>query len=152
MTDQEKTHTGGCMCGSVRYEVAGEPMEVGYCHCQMCQKSLGSVFGVFAIFDRQGFRFTEGEPRFYRSSHAKQRSFCPNCGSPLTMWNADKAIQTHVGILIGTLDHPEHFPPERYSGNHSGIESQVPWFKMDDGLPRRKTEDDQWYVSPNRGS
>lgn len=152
MPEQDKTHTGGCRCGSIRYEVAGEPMEVGYCHCRMCQQSLGSVFGVFAMFERQGFRFTAGEPRLYRSSHAKERGFCSNCGSPLTMWNADVAIRKHVGILIGTLDHPELFPPVRYAGNHSGVESQVPWFKMDDGLPRMKTEDDQWHVFPNHGS
>lgn len=148
MNDLASQHTGGCLCGSIRYEVTGEPREVGYCHCRMCQKSLGNLFGVFAIFERSSFQFTKGEPTFYRSSHAKQRSFCPNCGSPLTMWNADKAIQNHVGILVGTLDHPELFAPERHSGNHSGIESQVSWFHIEDGLPRWETEDDPSYVAP----
>ena len=149
MTEREKKHTGGCMCGSVRYEVTGEPRDVGYCHCRMCQKSLGNLFGIFAIFEREGFRFTKGEPAFYCSSRPKQRSFCPICGTPLTMWNANKAIQNHVGIMVGTLDHPELFPPEKYSGNHSGIESQVPWFHIEDGLPRWKTEDDPWYIPPS---
>ncbi len=146
MTDQDKKHTGGCLCGAIRYEVTGEPSEVGYCHCRMCQKALGNLFGVFAIFKRAGFQFTKGEAAFYRSSPHKQRSFCPNCGSPLTMWNADKSIQNQVGILVGTLDHPELFPPERYAGNHSGIESHVPWFRIDDGLPRWKTEDDPLFI------
>ena len=152
MPEHDTTHKGGCMCGSVRYEVTGEPSEVGYCHCRMCQKHLGNLFGIFAIFERRGFQFTSGQPTFYRSSQHKQRGFCPNCGSPLTMWNADIALRNHVGILVGTLDHPEHFPPQKYSGNHSGVESQVPWFQIEDGLPRWKTVDDPLYIPPSRES
>lgn len=143
----EKKRAGGCMCGAVRYEVTGEPSEVGYCHCRMCQKILGNLFGMFAIFNHDGFQFTRGEPKFYRSSEPKQRSFCGDCGSPLTMWSADTKIRKNVGIMLGTLDHPEEFPPAKYSGNHSGIESQVPWFQVDDGLPRWKTEDDPHYIA-----
>jgi hypothetical protein len=146
MTEEETKHMGGCMCGSIRYEVSGEPSEVDYCHCRMCQKILGSVFGVFAIFERKGFRFTRGEPTFYRSSRHKQRSFCSTCGSPLTMWNADTAIQNAVGIMLGSLDCPELFPPEEFSGNHSGIESRIPWFHLEDGLPRWMTEDDPSFI------
>ena len=25
--------TGGCMCGSVRYETTGEPFAINHCHC-----------------------------------------------------------------------------------------------------------------------
>jgi hypothetical protein len=54
--------------------------------------------------------------------------------------------------MLGTLDHPELFPPEKYAGNHSGIESQVSWFHIDDGLPRWKTEDDPLYIPPGGAS
>lgn len=148
MTGQSEMHTGGCLCGAIRYEVTGTPSEVGYCHCRMCQKALGSVFGVFAIFAHRGFRFTAGEPTFYRSSPPKERSFCPACGSPLTMWNADTANRPHVAIMLGTLDNPELFPPKNYAGNHSGIESALSWFHIDDGLPRWRTEDDPLYIKP----
>jgi hypothetical protein len=88
------------------------------------------------MFEHKAFRFTQAEPSFYCSSRLRERSLCPNCGSPLIMWNADKASQNHVGILIGTLDHPELYPPEKYAGSHSGIESQVPWLRIEAGLPR----------------
>jgi hypothetical protein len=38
------------------------------------------------------------------------------------MWNADKAIQKHLGIMVGTLDHPELFHPEKLSGNPPATE------------------------------
>ena len=45
--------------------------------------------------------------------------------------------------MIGSLDHPEVFPPK----SHSGIESQLPWLKIDDGLPRWTTEDDPYFIA-----
>jgi hypothetical protein len=42
-------------------------------------------------------------------------------------------------VLIGTLDHPEEWPP---NGRHHGIESQIPWNVIHDDLPRMRTEDD----------
>jgi len=49
MNDEEKT-TGGCLCGAVRYESTKPPIWVGYCHCRMCQKAYGNLFGIFAAF------------------------------------------------------------------------------------------------------
>ena len=34
-------HTGGCLCGAVRYEATGEPSMAGYCFCEDCQKASG---------------------------------------------------------------------------------------------------------------
>ena len=29
------THKGGCYCGAVEIEMRGEPLETGYCHCEL---------------------------------------------------------------------------------------------------------------------
>lgn len=34
---------GGSNCGQVRFEVGGEPLRVGFCHCQVCRKETGSL-------------------------------------------------------------------------------------------------------------
>ncbi|MBT6202849.1 MAG: hypothetical protein P8Q36_00365 [Alphaproteobacteria bacterium] len=34
----QRTHTGGCMCGGVRYSVTGPLREVIACHCRECQQ------------------------------------------------------------------------------------------------------------------
>lgn len=33
------THSGGCMCGGVRYEVTGPLREIIACHCRECQQA-----------------------------------------------------------------------------------------------------------------
>ncbi len=46
--------------------------------------------------------------------------------------------QPEMGVLIGTLDRPEEWPADR---RHNGIESEVPWLVIDDGLPRVRADD-----------
>ncbi len=36
--------TGGCLCGSVRYESAASPLMTAVCHCRDCQKQTGTAF------------------------------------------------------------------------------------------------------------
>ncbi len=43
-----------------------------------------------------------------------------------------------VGAAIGSLDHPEDWPPSVYWG----VESQIPWLTIDDDLPRLRTGED----------
>ena len=135
--------TGGCLCGAVRYEVSQLPDDdVGYCHCRMCQKASGGLFSYSVIFDApnigETFKFIQGEPKYYRSSEWMERGFCPECGTPLVFRDSGG-----FGVMIGSLDRPEDFPPT----SHSGIESQVPWLKIDDGLPRWRTEDDPYFIA-----
>ncbi len=37
----ETTHTGGCLCGGVRYQVRGELRGVIACHCSQCRRTSG---------------------------------------------------------------------------------------------------------------
>ena len=34
-------HTGGCLCGGVRYVVEGALREVIACHCSQCRRTSG---------------------------------------------------------------------------------------------------------------
>ncbi len=132
MTDAR--HTGGCLCGAVRYEASVPPANSHYCHCRMCQRAMGNVFGMFVMFPADKFRFTGAAPKRYRSSAFAERGFCADCGTPI-LFQYDTQ-PTRIGITLGSLDHPEAAPPER----HIGIESHVPWLRFDDGLPRGETE------------
>jgi hypothetical protein len=87
--------SGGCSCGAVRFQVHGEPVRVGLCHCTTCRKETGSVFMAFAIWPKDRFEST-GETRSWENRH-----FCPACGSRL--FDASDG-DVEVEIKLGALD------------------------------------------------
>lgn len=42
-------HTGGCLCGNVRFVAVGSPYRVGVCHCLDCRKHHGALFSASSI-------------------------------------------------------------------------------------------------------
>ncbi len=44
--------TGHCFCGAVRYRYEGEPVTIGLCQCDRCQRQSGSAFLIGVIFPR----------------------------------------------------------------------------------------------------
>ena len=139
MNDKTMPITGGCLCGAVRYEAGEEPYSVAVCHCRMCQRAYGHGSGIFVLFRKGVLRITKGEPKYYKSSAWSERGFCADCGSPLGMRD-----ETGHGVLVGTLDHPEEWPP---NGGHSGIEGRLSWDVIHDDLPQWRTEDDPDYIA-----
>ena len=142
MGGEPKPITGGCLCGAVRYEADEPPRHVEYCHCRMCQKHTGSAFGVYAAIRADSLRITCGAPKFYKSSDIAERGFCADCGSTLMDRYFDPD-DPYVWVAVGTFDHPEDAPPNQ----HFGVESQVPWLTIDDGLPRAHSEDDPDFIA-----
>ncbi|MCO6050766.1 GFA family protein [Mesorhizobium sp. RP14(2022)] len=88
-----RARTGGCLCGAVRYEVSGEPTQVGICHCGDCRKESGSAFALIAAWPRDSFKMT-GETASYRGRH-----FCSTCGGRLFFLR-----ETEARIRVGSLD------------------------------------------------
>ena len=52
--------TGSCLCGSVRYEVSGEPLFARFCCCRDCQRQSGSGHAAGWGFPATGFRLIRG--------------------------------------------------------------------------------------------
>jgi len=46
-------HTGKCLCGEVTYEVSGEPVSQGNCHCIDCRKNTGAGFATILFFKEE---------------------------------------------------------------------------------------------------
>ena len=106
MTDEE--HTGGCLCGALRYRASGAPERVGICHCETCRRNTGAPFAAFAVFARERFAVLSGETGFFQSSPEGKRHFCRACGSPI-YW--DWSNSDEVDVTLDSLDEPERMRP-----------------------------------------
>lgn len=106
------TYTGGCLCGAVRYEAAGEPRYCGHCYCADCRKASGSGFIPFMAFASTAIRFS-GRTRMFVCKAANGgdavRNFCPNCGSLL--FGGEVGTHAWHTIYAGSLDDPSRFRP-----------------------------------------
>lgn len=103
--------TGGCQCGEMRYESAGEPLALYVCHCLECRKQSASAFGMSLEVPRDGLRLTRGTPKFWtRASDSGRRircAFCPSCGSRL--WHQAEGTPATVTLKAGSLDEAVDF-------------------------------------------
>lgn len=124
--------TGRCACGSVRYELASEPYDAGWCHCRDCQLNSGSPAMAFASVPITDYVVTEGAELIARfdSSAIGQRSFCSKCGTPLLM--IEKDHPTTLDFSLATLDNPDSVVP----GFHIFYASRIAWANAGDDLPR----------------
>ena len=116
--------TGGCLCGSVRYSLEGEPFHVGRCHCADCRKESGSTYTIYGQWPRDSFT-VEGEYATYEG-----RSFCPRCGSSLFTLEDDAAE-----VRLGSLDDaPFELRPEA----EVWIKRREPWLHEIDGASQHQ--------------
>ena len=126
-----KATKGHCLCRGIRYEFEDKPGGVSYCHCESCRRHTSSAVATFVEVKLDQFRYLEGTPAAYQSSPGVWRYFCPACGSPMAYTN-DAEWPGAVFLYCGTLEHPEAFIPT----DHTYVGEQVPWFEIDDTLPR----------------
>ena len=106
----DERHAGGCLCGAVRFEVAGPPKWAGFCHCRSCRKHTGAPVSAFAGYERENVTVTGEAFARFASSPGVQRGFCSRCGSTLSYEGERWPSEFHVHV--GAFDDPEAFPPK----------------------------------------
>jgi hypothetical protein len=124
---------GGCLCGTVRYELSAGPQAVTHCHCSMCRKHHGAAFATHGSVRRTEHAFTQGGDvlRSFRATPQVTRTFCSLCGSPL-LWHIAGKYEDWLSIPLGTLD--TLFVPTYQKHIHVG--SKASWFEITDGWPQ----------------
>ena len=58
---------GGCLCGAVRDECAGDPSQASYCHCDDCRKATGGPYTVGVLVRAKDLRIVSGRVKSYTS-------------------------------------------------------------------------------------
>jgi len=119
---------GGCLCGAVRFETAGEPLRVDLCHCRICQKATGQPFFARAVLPASQVML-EGEVAWFASTPGFERGFCPSCGTTLF---ARRNGGDRLSVAIGTFDEPDALTPQA----QVWASRRLPWLaRLDDDLP-----------------
>ena len=130
----DSRYTGGCLCGALRYDGAGEPAFSGNCHCADCRRVSGGAFAPAMMFP-EGALTVSGTPRWFRSLGDSgrwiERGFCAECGSQL--FTRLEAMPGMLAIKAGSLDDASRYQPvlDFY------VASAPPWDHMNPALPKR---------------
>jgi len=125
-------YTGGCACGAIRFEIAGESLGQNHCQCRDCQRISGTGHGSYLGFSRAGMKLS-GQPSHWDmtgdSGAVKTRAFCPACGVPLYI--CFSATPDFLALHTASLDDPSRFRPQMVSYAVRGHD----WDFLDPSLP-----------------
>jgi len=125
-------YEGSCLCGNIKYQIASDISDFGYCHCTSCRKASGSAHGANAGIQRKDLSLSDSSRslREYESSPGKFRVFCSNCGSPIYAYLAK--TPDLIRIRLGSLD--TSFT--KHAKAHTFVSDKAPWEIIHGNLPQ----------------
>ena len=127
-------YSGGCACGSLRYEARGEPIFVNNCHCRLCQRQTGGTSVVNAFYESDRVDVTQGELSEYTlkggsgGDHTIAR--CAQCGTAVFSYYP-RFGRHGVGVRVGSFDDPTPFTPTAAVFTAY----KMPWVTLPEGIP-----------------
>ncbi len=120
--------SGSCLCGKVKYEIAGKVGDIVHCHCQTCRKAHSAAFSSVAAVNDHDFHLTgQTHLNSYESSPGKKRYFCSQCGSQIY---AKKNGTKHLILRLGSLDDD----PQSIEKNHIWVSQKASWYSINNKL------------------
>ena len=125
---------GGCDCGQLRYRLESAPLFVHCCHCRWCQRETGASFALNALIEADRVTLLAGAPERVdtpsASGKGQQIARCPGCR--IAVWSHYAgAGPAFCFVRVGTLDAPDHLPPDV----HIFTASKQPWVVLPPGTP-----------------
>jgi hypothetical protein len=120
---------GACLCGAVRFEVAGPLGPPDACHCSQCRKTSGH-FWVSTDVPREAVTIHgEENIRWFRSSEKVRRGFCATCGASL-FW--DPMGRDEIAIAMGAFEAPTGVRLHK----HIFVADKGDYYDISDDLPQ----------------
>ena len=126
------TISGSCLCGSVQYEVSGEPQWFYHCHCSRCRKASGTGHASNLLVPQGLLEWVVGEDliKTYKVPEARRFSncFCSVCGGRLPRYVQETGM---IVIPAGSIDSELAFKPQF----RIFWDSRASWSCGGDGIP-----------------
>ncbi len=131
MSDLSKTHTGSCLCGTVKFQVTGELPSPDACHCSKCRKVSGHYFASLDVPKSALTVSGSDKLSWYQSSEKVKRGFCSVCGSSL-FW--EPIFRDWTAIAMGAFEGPTNVK----LGKHIFVADKGDYYEIGDGLPQNQ--------------
>jgi hypothetical protein len=124
------THTGECFCGAVGFELSGEPVAMGYCHCASCRHWSAGPVNAFSLWPPSALTVTRGAEHIgtYHKTDRSYRKWCQQCGGHLFTDHPKWDLVDVYAAVIPSLD----FKP----GVHVHYQETV--LRMHDGVAKMR--------------
>jgi hypothetical protein len=76
------TYKGGCFCGAVQLKITGEPVGMGYCHCESCRHWSAGPVNAFTLWKPEAVEVIGGKDNIgtYNKTKNSSRKWCKTCG------------------------------------------------------------------------
>ncbi len=125
-----KTYKGSCFCGAVELAVSGDPLFMGYCHCESCRHWSAAPVTAYVLWPPEAIQITKGEENIitYNKTENSYRKSCKICGGHIFTDHKTMGLFDVYPPVTPELD----FKPGMHV--HYG-EAVLP---MKDGLPKFK--------------
>jgi hypothetical protein len=125
---------GGCDCRTIRYRLESPPLFVHCCHCRWCQRESGAAFALNALIEADRVTILSGEPEAVDTPSASGKGQkilrCPKCR--IAVWSNYSGAGPFIRFIrVGSLDQPDHLPPDI----HIFTSSKQPWVVLSPGTP-----------------
>jgi hypothetical protein len=123
-------HQGRCFCGEVRFEVSGEPVAMGYCHCESCRHWSAGPVNAFTLWNPSSLKVTDGAASIgtFNRTPGSSRKWCTRCGGHLFTDHPAFGLVDVYAAMLPTL----RFEPAVH------VHYQESVLPIHDGLPKMK--------------
>lgn len=124
------TYQGACFCGAVQFEVTGQAVAEGYCHCDSCRKWSASPVNAFSLWKPDALKVTRGADNIgtYNKTPQSFRKWCRTCGGHVF---TDHPTFGLVDVYAAVIpDYPFH--------PHLHVFYEETVLHLHDGLPKMK--------------
>lgn len=122
-------HHGSCLCGAIRFSVAGDLPAPNACHCTQCRKQSGHYWASIDIPRERLHLQDDTQLRWYQASAKVRRGFCGTCGSFL-FWDPVNGAAT--AVAMGAFDGPT----QTKLALHIFTADKGDYYDIADGLPQ----------------
>jgi hypothetical protein len=99
------TYPGSCFCGAVQFIVSGEPVAMGYCHCESCRHWSAGPVNAFSLWSPDAVKVTHGVEYIgtYNKTPASYRKWCKVCGGHLFTEHPTMGLTDVYAAMLPTL-------------------------------------------------